>query len=209
MQTYKELYDRACKKGKLRKDEYSTEEYINDVNDLARTLWTTIFQGVNGNKPKATRSATFTVASDLNYVHTRVIKKTPILKIVFEDCEYLPQMSDKVENCLDCACFSFEYDDDEIRLSQAADGDYEVFYEAATYTELTEALYNADAAPTWIKDDFLPIFWSYPAFLNTDTKKQEMGDLYMLHLKQFEDYYSRTETLEDNVMRAADSCDQL
>jgi len=207
---YSDIYTRACKKGKLRKDEYTTDEFIDDINDLGRTLWTTIFQGVNGNKPKVTRKETITVLGDLNYVHTRTIKKTPILKIVYKDCTYLPQRTDKASNVIgDCSCFSFEYDDEEIRLSESIDGDYEVYYEAGTYTELTPALYTAGEAPDWVKDDFIPIFWSYCAFLNTDTRKKEMTELYAMHLRQLEKYYSRTETLEVPYMKALDTQNQL
>lgn len=209
MKTYKQLYDQACKKGKLRKDEYTTGDFIDDVNDLARTLWTTIFQGVNGNRPNATRTETFTVSGDLDYVATRTIKKTPILKIYLDGSIYFPQRTDQPENTIGGDIFSFEYDDDEIRFKNSVDGDYIVYYEGATYTELTSAAYTADASPDWIKDDFITIFWSYPAFLNTDTRKQEMGEFYQLHLDQFRRYYSRTETLEDDVLYAEDSYNQL
>lgn len=206
MQTFKDLYDRACKKGKLRKDEYSPEEYIDDVNDLARQLWTTIFQGVNGNKPNIERFQEFDVTDDLEHVQTRTIKKTPIQKIVFDECRVLNQKTDKILNKLNDDCFAtYEYDDDEIRFDQSVNGTYKVYYESPKYVELTLTLYNADEEPDWIKDDFIPIFWAYPAFLNTDTKKEEMLQLYQMYLSQFNAYYSRTETLEDNMMKADDS----
>lgn len=205
---YSDLYNRAVRIGKLRKDEYTTDDYINDVNDLGRTLWTTIFQGVNGNKPNATRTETFTVAGDTSYVATRTIKKTPIQKIVLDGCIEVKQVTDKPENSVVDECFSFEYDDDEIRFSNSTDGEYKVYYESASYTELTDTAYAAGAEPDWIKDDFLPLFWSYPAFINTDTKKQEMADLYSLHLAQFQRYYSRTETVE-SMIRPNDTYNQL
>lgn len=209
MQTYKQLYDRAVRMGKLRKDEYTKENYIDDINDLNRTLWTTIFQGVNGNKPSAVRTETFTVAGDLEYVAARTIKKIPIQKIVLDGCLEITQKTDKPENSVTDECFSFEYDDDEIRFDNSTDGEYKVYYESAVYTELTTTLYDADEEPTWMKDDFLPIFWSYPAFMNTDTRKQEMGDLYGLHQAQFRQYYSRTETLEENYAIPNDTYNQL
>lgn len=209
MKTYKQLYDQACKKGKLRKDEYTTQDYVDDVNDLSRTLWTTIFQGVNGNRPHATRTQTVTVSGDLNYIATRTIKKTPILKIYLDGSIYFPQRTDQPENAIGGDIFSFEYDDDEIRFKNSVDGEYIIYYEVATYTELTLAAYNADGEPDWIKDDFIPIFWSYPAFLNTDTRKQEMAELYQMHLDQFRQYYSRTETLEENILYAEDAYNQL
>lgn len=203
---YKDLYTRACDIGKLRKDEYTKQKYIDDVNELGRTLWTTIFQGVNGNKPKVVRKKTITISGDLNYVHTRVIKKTPILKIVYEECSIIKQKTDKegLETC-----FTYEYDDDEIRFTDSVDGDYVIYYEAGTYTELTETLYDADEEPEWLKDDFHTLFWSYPAFLRTDLKKEEMGEFYLMHKAQFEKYYSRTETLECPYMTAGDTQNQL
>jgi len=207
MPTFKNLYDRACKKGKLRKDEYSTDEYIDDVNDLARQLWTTIFQGVNGNKPNITRSESFDVTDDLTYTHTRTIKKTPIQKIVFEECHVLKQKTDKILNGYNEPCLfaTYEYDDDEIRFDESSNGTYKVYYESPTYVELTSTLYDDDKAPDWMKDDFVPIFWAYPAFLNTDTKKEEMLQLYQMYLAAFNNYYSRTEYLEENVMIADDA----
>lgn len=210
MSTFKTLYDRACKKGKLRKDEYSTQEYIDDVNDLGRRLWTMIFQGVNGNVPKKTRTETFVVTGDTTYTHTRTIKKTPILKIVYEDCHVLTQKTNKILNDYgNCMFSSYEYDDDEIRFDESANGTYVVYYESPNYVELTLALYNADEIPTWIKDDFVPLFWIYPAYLNTDTKKAEMGELYQMILSEFTKYYNRTETLEDEYMIACDNTNQL
>jgi len=206
MQTFKDLYDRACKKGKLRKDEYSTGEYIADVNDLARRIWTKIFQGVDGNKPNIERSETFTVTDDLEHVQTRTIKKTPIQKIVFEEYHVLKQKTDKILNSYGESCLTtFEYDDDEIRFDQSANGTYKVYYESPKHVELTQVLYDDDEAPDWLKDDFTPIFWAYPAFLNTDTRKDEMDRIYQEYLLACSQYYSRTETLEENVMKADDA----
>lgn len=206
---YSDLYTRACKKGNLRKDEYSIEEYIDDVNDIGRILWTTIFQGVNGNTPSATRKETITITDDLDYVHTREITKTPIEKIVLDGYKEIKQRTDKPENAIDEEFITFEYDDEEIRFNNSPNGEYIIYYEEGEYPELTRALYDAGEEPIWLKDNFHTIFWSYPVSLNTDTRKDEMLQLYNLHLSQFEQYYSRTETLEEQVMQAEDSFNQL
>ena len=208
---YKDLYSKACRMGDIRKDEYTKEDYIIDVNDLGRTLWTTIFQGVNGNKPDATRKETFTVTGNLSYIATRTIKKTPILKVVLDGSTYFPQITDKLENSIRGSVFSFEYNDGEIKFTNSVDGDYEVFYESATYSELDVADYDADAEPTWLKDDFHTIFWSYPAWMNANVPKvkADMRELYLSHKAEFEDYYSRTETVEEDILTANDKYDQL
>jgi len=144
------------------------------------------------------RTETFTVATDGDYTHTRTIKKTPILKVVFDTCNIVTKKTDAT--CYD-TCFSYEYNDDEIVISNAIAGDYTVYYESPTYTEVTSTMYNADDKPDWLKDDFVPIFWIYFAMLNTETKLTEMSELYKYYRDMITEYYSRTGDYEGAVMQ--------
>ena len=203
---YPKIYERACRQGKLRKDEYTVTDFLDDTNDLGRLLWTTIFQGVNGNKPVATRKETIVVAGNLTHAHPRVIQNTPITKIVQDDWTEVTQHTDKTR---DIGETTFEYDDEEIRFRNSADATYTVFYEAGAYEEVTQVMYDALESPNWLKDDFHPVFWAYAAFSNSDTRKDEMFGVYSQFRSDFETYYARTETIEENCVVAEDTYKQL
>lgn len=198
MKTYKQLYKKTLRIGKIRLDEYATTDFIDDVNEISRRMWDYIFNVKNGFIPDVANTEVFSVSTEGDFTHTR-IAKGKIEKIVFDICDEVPKKTNP-NNCVDCFTYSYNYD--EVTLVNALVGDYTIYY-TPEYTEITSTEYDDDKKPLWLKNDFVSLLYLYPALLNTDTQTEKISELYKSKYQDFEDFYRDSEDFEDVIMREA------